>query len=137
MHQAQAIIHTCTDYRIQKPLQKFIENVLNLYAVDLKTDGGGIKKIFEEGPIREYIFENFAHSINDHQASRIILINHTDCSAYGGSDAFQTIEDEIHEHEIQLRHAVSDVKARFADKEVEAYLFVLNENSDPEIKKVI
>ena len=138
MPQAQAIVHTCTDFRIQKPLAQFIEGTLNLYAVDIKTDTGGIKKIFEEGPIREYIFENFKHSIKDHEVERIILINHTDCSAYGGSDAYKSQEDEFHEHEIQLRHAVSDVKARFPDKTVEAYLIVLGELNEPAtVRKVI
>jgi len=138
MPQSQAIIHTCTDFRIQKPLQQFIEGTLNLYAVDLKTDVGGAKNIFVEGPIREYIFDNFTHSIKDHQAERIILINHTDCSAYGGAGAFVNQEAEIHEHEIQLRHAVSDVKARFPDKTVEAYLIVLGQMNEPvTVKKVI
>src|SRR6185436_6239720 len=131
MPQAQAIVHTCTDFRIQKPLQQFIEDTLNLYAVDLITDAGGTKKIFEEGAIREYIFENFMHSIKDHQANKIILVNHTDCSAYGGSESFKSPAEEIQTHEIQLRHAVSDVHARFPDKTVEAYLIVLGKLDEP------
>lgn len=138
MPQAQAFVQTCDDFRIQKPLADFLENTLNLYATDLKTDMGGTKEIFDGSEKREWIFENIKASVEQHQINRVILVNHTDCAAYGGSDAFKTQEDEIHTHEIQLRHAVSDVKAKFPKMEVEAYLMVLGGIDEPiTINKVI
>jgi hypothetical protein len=128
MPQAQAFVQTCDDFRIQKPLQEFFENTLNLYAVDLKTDFGGIKEIFDASEKREWIFENMKASIEKHQIGRIILINHTECEAY---PEYKSQEDEIHEHEIQLRHAVSGTKAKFPDKIVEAYLVVLGKLDEP------
>ena len=138
MPQAQAFVQTCDDFRIQKPLQEFFENTLNLYAVDLKTDLGGIKEVFEGTPKRDWIFDNIKASIEQHQIERVILVNHTDCTAYGGSDKFANQNEEVETHEIQLRHAVSDVKAKFPNMNVEAYLVILGKLDEPTtIKKVI
>ena len=139
MPQAQAFVQACDDFRIQKPLQDFFENSLNLYAVELKTDLGGVKEIFDGTLKREWIFDNIKASIDQHQIARIILVNHTDCTAYGGWDAFRNPNEEIQLHEIQLRHAVSDVKAKFPQLPVEAYLMILGRLSDEPttIKKVI
>lgn len=136
-HKAQAIVQTCIDFRLRKPLQDFIENELNLYSVDLKTDDGGIKEIYEGGPIREWIFKNMEIAFNLHEVNRVILINHTDCGAYGGKGAFENEEKEPEQHEIQLRHAVSDVRAKFPTKDVEAYLALIADNDTVTFKKVV
>jgi hypothetical protein len=135
MAHAQAFVQTCDDFQIQKTVQDLLENQLNVYAVDLKTDLGGVKEIFEGTPKREWIFENIQVSIDKHQIDRIILINHTGCSAYND---FSNQEEEIHTHEIQLRHAVSAVKAKFTQKEVEAYLIILGKGDEPtKFQKVV
>jgi hypothetical protein len=135
MQQVQAIIQTCIDFRVQEALKNFLEVPLNLYAVEIRSDDGGVKKIFEAGADRDLIFQNYEKIIKEQGASKIILINHTDCAAYGGSKAFESLEKEIHEHEIQIRHAVSAVKAKFPDIEVEAYLVILS--NPPTIQKVV
>ena len=136
-HQAQAIAVTCIDFRFRKALQDFFENELNLYAVDHMAQGGGAKKIVEEGPVREWTFENFDIAFGKHAVNRVILINHQDCGAYGGSSAFNGLEDEIAKQEIQLRHAVSVVQSKYPDKQVEAYLALLDDNDKVSFKKVI
>jgi hypothetical protein len=136
-HQAQAIALTCIDFRFRKALQNFFENELNLYAIDHMAQGGGAKMVVEEGPIREWVFANFDIAFNKHAVNRVILINHQDCGAYGGSDAFNGLEDEIAKQEIQLRHGVSVVQSKYPDKQVEAYLALLGEGDSIEFKKVI
>jgi hypothetical protein len=136
-HKAQAIVHTCIDFRFRKALNDFIENELNLHSVDLKTDGGGVKKIFEEGPIREWIFQNFQIAFDLHGVERVVLINHQDCGAYGGTKAFQSLEEELRNHEIQLRHSVSVVRAKFPSKQVDAYLALISADGEVSFKQVI
>lgn len=136
-HKAQALVQTCIDFRFRKALNDFIENELNLHSVDMKTDGGGIKKIVEEGPIREWLFANYQIAFDLHGVERVILINHQDCGAYGGSKAFKDLGDEINSQEIQLRHAVSVIRAKFPDKHIEAYLALLSQDNEVSFKKVI
>ena len=136
-HTAQAIALTCIDFRFRKALHDFFENELNIYAVDHKADGGGCKMIVEEGPVREWIFKNFDIAFDKHGVNRVILVNHQDCGAYGGSEAFNGLEDEIAKQEIQLRHGVSVVQSRYPDKQVEAYLALLGDENKVTFKKVI
>jgi hypothetical protein len=136
-HKAQALVQTCIDFRFRKPLNDFLENELNLHSVDIKTDGGGIKKVVEEGPIREWIFANFQIAFDLHGVERIILINHQDCGAYGGSKAFKDLNEELENHEIQLRHAVSVVRAKFPEKQIEAYMALINGEGVVSFKKII
>jgi hypothetical protein len=136
-HKAQALIQTCIDFRFRKALNDFIENDLNLHSVDIKTDGGGIKKIVEEGPIREWLFANYQIAFDLHAVDRVILINHQDCGAYGGSKAFPSLEKELEAHEIQLRHAVSVIRAKFPDKQIEAYMALISTENVVSFKKVI
>jgi hypothetical protein len=135
-HKAQALVQTCIDFRFRKGLNKFLEEELNLHSVDIKSDGGGVKKIVEGGLIREWIFANFQIAFDLHAVDRVILINHQDCGAYGGSKSFLGLEDEMAKQEIQLRHGVSVVRAKFPDKNIEAYLAILSPENEVSFKKV-
>ena len=46
----------------------------------------------------EIILRQIEISSNLHKISQVILMNHTDCGAYGGRDAFVTSEDEHSQH---------------------------------------
>jgi len=80
---------------------------------------------------------NFDIAFNKHNVERVILINHQDCGAYGGSEAFNGLEDEVAKQEIQLRHAVSVVHSKYPDKQVDAYLAMLGDQDQVSFKKVI
>lgn len=136
-HTAQAIALTCIDFRFRKALHEFLENELNVYAVDHMAQGGGAKMLIEEGPIREWIFTNFDIAFTKHAVNRVILINHQDCGAYGGSAAFSGLEDELAKQEMWLRHGVSVVQSKYPDKQVEAYLALLGDQDQVTFKKVI
>jgi hypothetical protein len=135
-HSAQAVALTCIDFRFRKAFQEFFEEQLNLYSIDHKADAGGVKMIVEEGPVRDWILKNFETAVKLHNVNRIILINHQDCGAYGGKEAFASTEEEIKFHEIQLRHAVSVVRSKFPDKQIEAY-FASKEGDEIKFNKVI
>ncbi|MGE5392532.1 MAG: carbonic anhydrase [Candidatus Saccharibacteria bacterium] len=126
-HKADAVALSCMDFRFREAVQNFIQNELNIHAFDLKTDGGGVKKLVEEGPVRDWILSNFEIAFSLHGVDKVILINHQDCGAYGGSKAFGQSEEEFRFHEEQLKQASSLVSARYPDKKVEAYLALLTE----------
>ncbi len=128
MHQIQAVIISCDDERVTNSLDNFIENSLSLYAVVKKYYPGGIKFIFDAQPERDILFDEIEELVTNHNLIKVIVINHTDCAEYGGSQAFDSQIDELRNHEVQLRHAVSSVHARFLKQDVEAYLAVLTDD---------
>lgn len=115
------------DFRFRAAIQDFVRNELKADLFDYKADGGGVKKIVEEGPVRDWIMSNFEIAFSLHGVDKVILINHTDCGAYGGSKAFGQSEEEFRFHEEQLKQAFSLISSRYPDKKVECYLAVLGD----------
>jgi carbonic anhydrase len=136
-HKAQAVALTCIDFRFRKALHDFFEKELGIHMVDHKADGGGVKKIVEEGPVREWIFDNFNIAFNLHGVDKIVLINHQDCGAYGGSKAFKDITEELAHHEEQLKKAEDIVRTKYPDKEVDGYIALLDDTGKVSFKKVV
>lgn len=126
-HKADAVVLSCMDFRFREAVQNFVKNELKLELFDYKSDGGAVKKIVEEGPVRDWILGNFEIAFSLHGVEKIVLINHIDCGAYGGSKAFGQSEEELRFHEEQLRQASSLISSRYPDKKIECYIALLTE----------
>ncbi len=135
-HKADAVALTCIDFRFRKAIHEFFDKELGLMNVDHKADGGGVKKIVEGGPIKDWIFENFDIAFNLHGVNKVILINHQDCGAYGSSKAFGSHKEEIEFQESQLKKATEIVQSKYPDKIIEAYIALLD-GDQVSFKKVI
>lgn len=120
-HKAQAIALSCIDFRFRKAVQNFLDKELGLRDVDFKGDAGGVKQIVEKTPAGDWICKNFEISFDLHEADKIILINHEDCGAYGGSKNFSAETEEAEFHSEQLRQAVAILKEKYPNKQIEAY----------------
>jgi carbonic anhydrase len=106
-YHAQACIVWCFDNRFTPALNEFIKNK-NYQHYDLVEVAGGAKSLaspekeFEE----EYILKQIEISLKLHHAQRIILMNHSDCGAYGGLKNFENNEaKEKEEHAKELSMA--------------------------------
>ena len=136
-HKADAIALTCIDYRFRKQLHKFFEHELGIHAVDHMAMGGGVKKIVEDGPIRQWVFDNFDIAFTKHAVNRVILVNHQDCGAYGGSKTLGELPDELAFQADQLTKAEEIIRAKYPDKQVDGYLALLGVNNEVSFKKII
>lgn len=127
-HNADAIVLACIDFRFQPAIKKFLDEELKLSSYDLKTDGGAVLQLLSEGEVKNWILKNFEISFELHNVNRIILINHTDCGAYGGSKKFgEDFNGEKEFHKSELTKAVSLLKDKYPDKLIEAYLAIFGE----------
>lgn len=52
----------------------------------------------------------------------MILMNHTDCGAYGGREAFESNEIECQRHDDDLRKAKEMILSRFPDLKIKMIL---------------
>jgi len=125
-HNAQAIALSCIDFRFRKAVQDFLNNELGLPDVDFKGDAGAVQQIVEKTPAGDWICKNFEIAFSLHGVNKIILINHQDCGAYGGSKKFTDEKQEIEFHTEQLKKAVEILKEKYPDKTVEAYFALLS-----------
>lgn len=136
-HQAEAVALTCIDYRFRKAIHEFFDKELGLDRVDHKSDAGGVKQIVEKGETGDWIFANFDIAFNLHGVNKVIIMNHQDCGAYGGSKAFPSKDEEIKFQESQLRQASEFIKDKYPEKSIEAYLALISDQQEVSFKKVI
>lgn len=68
------------------------------------------------------MFKQIALSKNLHDIKKVILINHTDCGAYGGRKAFASRDAEREAHRKDMNAAAQIVQATYPEIEVKTIL---------------
>jgi hypothetical protein len=101
-------------------------------GLDLVTVAGGVKALVEEpdGPVASFLARHVDISRRLHSSRRVVLVNHTDCGAYGGQAAFATTGEEHERHAGHLREASRLLRARFPGLAVELLLAHVNPAGD-------
>lgn len=118
VHACEAVVLSCIDFRFWRETIQFVESELGIKSFDFPSLPGSAKAINEcaEGDIS---LQCISVPCNLHHTKKIIIINHEDCGAYGGSGKFsedQEIEQKFHEAE--LRKAKEKILSKYSDKEV-------------------
>lgn len=97
-YQAQACVLWCLDSRFKKALDEFVKNQ-GWEHFDLIKLAGGAKNLVspEKETDRDFVLRQIECSLRLHHTEKIILMNHLDCGAYGGSKNFtnETVEKEF------------------------------------------
>ena len=90
-----ALLICCKDYRFIQPIQRFVKNRLGIRFYDLKATAGGLRAMMDSPPVvRQWIWNDIELVYRLHGVRRIILVQHEDCAAYGGSKAFKDLHQE-------------------------------------------
>lgn len=96
-HTCKAIIIHCIDFRLGKEVKKYLESRDLLGDVDIVSIAGAVKDL-------DYAMKQIEISHRLHDIQEVILMNHTDCGAYGGDDSH---------HAGDLRKAKTAVSEKF------------------------
>ena len=81
----------------------------------------GAAKAFLDGP-RDFLLAAIVTSVHLHGTKRVLLVNHTDCGAYGGSAAFPSEAAERERHLNDLGAARRLIEASVQGVAVETML---------------
>ena len=122
-HKCQAVAVHCIDFRLQKQITEFLESKF-LRGYDRIALAGGTKDLLENGE-NSIIFKNLQISFHLHQPKTIVLIQHEDCGAYGGSKAFKGLAAEHSFQKEQLQKAYDLLQKHFS-QDIEQYLVLLS-----------
>lgn len=115
-HNAEAIIITCIDFRLQEVINNWISQNFAPKTFDRMAIAGGVKNL---GLILTQI--EIAKKL--HGIHRVILINHEDCGAYGQ-------EGTPEKHAQDLQNAKEKILSQFPDLEVDTYYLKLDGKFD-------
>lgn len=123
-YQADAAIVWCFDSRFELAFRKFLKRhgIVNFDAIRV---GGGAKSIAspDQESDREFVLGEIRKSIQLHATTRLILVSHSDCGAYGrlhggfGGDP----DAEAKHHEQELRKAATVIAERLPGITVQSY----------------
>lgn len=120
---ADAAVLCCFDERIRLVTNKFLRRN-DILRPDMIVVAGGAKTLASprNDSERDFILEQIRISVQLHKAPRVVLMNHSDCGAYGGLALFNgdPVAEAAH-HEQELLRAARLVKSRFPQLEVQPY----------------
>lgn len=119
MSKKVSIVVLCIDHRFWPQAIEIFKDKYEEF--DLIALAGSAKNLASptNSADMETLLENIAISIRLHHADRLILTNHIDCGAYGGSDKFQTFEQELSFHSDELRKAKTIASEKFPELDIE------------------
>lgn len=121
----------CVDGAWTEKMLKEARNIVGGHVIDPYTHPGGVKDLKLGCQVGETTLRNLVEvSIGLHGVKQVVLCNHWDCGAYGGSRAFSSAEEERAQH---IRHLQKRTKIAqdFLQQYVEEIL--LNPESFPRV----
>lgn len=114
----------CMDFRLTKAIREELERRNLLNDCDMVAIAGAAKPLISDEPAawRETAFSHIELSKKLHGISRVCLMNHTDCGAYGGHAAFPAANVETKRHHDDLRAAREAICATHPELDVSMVL---------------
>lgn len=122
----EALVLTCIDFRFQDKLKDALQK-LKIKKYDLLALAGGAKNLASPTRIvyQKTVLDNIKLAVDLHKIKTMILINHIDCGAYGGSKSHKNLREEIVFHKSELKKAEELVKKTFTNFKVKIKLLTL------------
>lgn len=120
----------CIDYRFQHQALKLLEK--NHGNLDVIALAGGSKNLASPNheDDKHAVLESIETSVKLHNPETLILTNHLDCGAYGGSKHFTSYEQEISFHKQELNKAKQIINRLFPGLRVEIIFLDLDQKNN-------
>jgi carbonic anhydrase len=116
IHSCEAVVLTCIDFRFWKETVEFVEKELGIKYYDFPSLPGSAKTINEGSDLA---MSCISVPCDLHHVQKVVVVNHQDCGAYGGSDKFNgDAEAEQKFHEEELGKAKTKILEKYPNKEV-------------------
>ncbi len=116
-HSCEAVVLACIDFRFWRETAEFVEKELNIGTFDFPSLPGSAKAINECLEDSDVALQCIGVPIDLHHAKKVVIVNHEDCGAYGGSKAFASQQEEQNFHEKELNKAKNKLGEKYPDKE--------------------
>lgn len=119
IHNCEAVVLTCIDFRFWRETLEFIEKELKLTSFDFPSLPGSAKAINECVKDGDLAMSCISVPCDLHHAKKVVIVNHEDCGAYGGSKKFEGDKDaEQAFHEMELKKAKDAILKKYPEKEI-------------------
>lgn len=120
MAQVKDLVIHCIDFRFRHQIADWIAENLNDQA-DLVAIAGVSKALNDEAS-RDVVLYQIEIANKLHDMTRVHLMDHVDCGAYGGSKSYSDKAAEVAMHQEELKKAAQIVKAKLPSLTVKTYV---------------
>ena len=132
-----ALVITCMDaplHRADKPaLAEYLRGKrVGIKIWDLLTASGGVRDLVaaDAGGRKEALLHAVRVAHDAHGVSKLLFVNHSACTAYGGSARFRTLTEEYREHADDLRAAREAVRHVLPNLDIRLFFATVEERTD-------
>lgn len=139
IHSCEAVVLCCIDFRFWKETMKFVEEELGIKSYDFPKMPGSAKAINECENEINVPMKCIGVPCDLHHVEKIVIVNHADCGAYGGSKEFKgNLEAEQKFHEGELKVAKEKILKYYPGKEVIlVYAKLVDEEENIEFMRIV
>lgn len=116
-HSCDAAVITCIDFRFQEYINNWISSNLPAKSFDRVALAGGVFDF-------DYVLKQISISKRLHNITKVILINHEGCGAYGEAGTAE-------KHAEDLKNAAVKIKANYPNLETETYYLKIDSTFEP------
>jgi carbonic anhydrase len=124
-HKCRAVVGHCIDWRFRIALNRWLEERFP-EGWDIIALAGAVKPLIENGEINNTVLKQLQLADKLHAPEKIVLIQHEDCGAYGGSAAFSGPDVEREHQKGQLKIAVELLQKYFSVDRIETHFIHLD-----------
>ncbi|MBI2099619.1 hypothetical protein HYT45_04430 [Candidatus Uhrbacteria bacterium] len=137
-HKAKALLIHCIDFRFIKKIKEWMGSQNLLGVCDEVSLAGAVQNIVspKNEADKELVLRQIDIAKRLHDIDEVILMNHTDCGAYGGANAFANELAEQEKHELDMREARAIILSKFPELKVRIILAKINREGGVEFAEV-
>jgi carbonic anhydrase len=137
-HHCKSLLIRCIDFRLAKGIKNYLEENNLLGDCDVLSIAGAIKSLSSpKDPYeKEFIMGQIGISVGLHTVQEVILVNHTDCGAYGGSSKFASPEDEKQFHIEEMKTAKEIILQRYSTLKIKMVLAKILSEGNVELQEI-
>lgn len=127
MHKCKALVLHCMDFRFISKINEYLASQDLMGNFDDVSVAGACKNFVspQNDAERELLLKQIEISRRLHGMEEVILMNHTDCGAYGGHAAFESTEAEYRRHVEDMEAAKKMILERWLELKVKKVLVKL------------
>lgn len=118
IHHCEAVVLTCIDFRFWRETVEFVEKELGIKSFDFPSLPGAAKALNESSDQNSLAWQCLDVPVKLHAVKKIVIVNHADCGAYGGSKNFANSEAEQKFHEGELQKSKQKILDKYPGKEI-------------------
>ena len=119
-HTCEAVVLHCIDFRFRNMLNDYLHKRFP-EGYDLVSVAGSVKRLALDPLENNFVLDQIRASHKLHEPKTMVLIQHEDCGAYGGSKAFADFQEELDTQKSELEKAEQILKKEFPQP-IEKYL---------------